>query len=361
MKCPKCKTSIPNNCKFCPECGADIKFALGLTKSSSPLTSRISKPVENRKAAAGSEFRAQNRELAKKKNRLGATTEFSLSGLADNSKTEGKVRESERNEKKVMAGPARTITLPGGAAMEIIYCPPGDFLMGNPFYNTSESAPHRVMLTKGFWLGKYPVTQRQWQSVMGSNPSEFKGEELPVECVSWNDCQKFIAKVNAAIGCGVRLPTKAEWEYACRAGTTGPYGGTGELDEMGWYDDNSASYEIVEREIRKWLGLVKETVYEKVKRQQTHPIGQKKPNNWGFCDMLGNVWEWCNDWYGGYPAVCETDPIGPASGGCRVLRGGSWSSHAGCCRSWEENRSIPDTRHNNYGFRLCFSAINRGS
>jgi len=198
------------------------------------------------------------------------------------------------------AGETEMVTLPGGAQMEMVWCPPGAFLMGSS-EGGSDETPHRVTLTKGFWMAKTEVTQKQWKSVMGNNPSRFKGDDLPVENVSWNDCQEFCQKT------GLRLPTEAEWEYACRAGSTGEYAGTGNLDEMGWYEDNS-DYE-------------------------THPVGTKKPNAWGLCDMHGNVFEWCADWKGDYPNGAVTDPEGASSGWSRVRRGGGWHDDAGICRS----------------------------
>ena len=137
--------------------------------------------------------------------------------------------------------------------------------------------------------------------------------------------------MNSALDCGARLPTEAEWEYACRAGTTGAYGGSGNLDEMGWYDGNSGD--------------------------KTHPVGQKKPNAWGLCDMHGNVWEWCSDWFGDYPSGSVTDPTGPSSGSYRVLRGGSWRSVAWGCRSAYRCYGYdPDGRFNSIGLRLLCSA-----
>ena len=228
-------------------------------------------------------------------------------------------------------GDVRTITLPGGAKMEMIYVAPGSFMMGSPESeegHDDDEKQHHVTLTKGFWLGKYEVTQAQWKSVMGNNPSHFKGDDLPVENVSWYDCQEFIRKVNAQLNCGARLPTEAEWEYACRAGTSGPYAGGG-LDSMGFYRDNSG-----------W---------------KTHPVGRKIPNPWGFYDMHGNVWEWCNDWSSDYPSGSVIDPAGPASGVKRVLRSGSWNYFAGSCRSADRDLWKPGTRNSNRGFRLCCS------
>ncbi len=202
------------------------------------------------------------------------------------------------------------------------------------FWN--EAPEHAVRLSNGFWLGKYAVTQRQWRSVMKTDPSFFKGENRPVEKVSWNDCQEFIQKINSQLNCGARLPTEAEWEYACRAGTTGDYAGTGKLDDMGWYDDTILG-----------LGL------------RTHPVGEKQSNAWGFYDMHGNVCEWCNDWYnGGYYTDCPMDdPQGPSSGIYRALRGGAWNNGAPYCRSSYRFGGMPDYHSIGCGFRLCCSAM----
>ncbi len=229
-------------------------------------------------------------------------------------------------------GRCKTFTLPGGATMEMIYVAPGTFTMGSPSTEDGrdgDEIQHRVRLTKGFWLGKYEVTQAQWKSVMGENPSCFQGDNRPVENVSWEDCQRFIRKINSAQNCVVRLPTEAEWEFACRAGSSGRFGGNGNLDDMGWDGGNSAS--------------------------GTHPVGQKLANAWGFYDMHGNVWEWCSDWYGDYGGDA-TDPIGPASGVVRVLRGGGWFGDARDCRSARRGWDLPVYRAFNLGLRLCCSA-----
>ena len=266
--------------------------------------------------------------------------------------------EAKRKAEAVRAtGTVKTLILPGGATMEMIYVAPGSFTMGSPETEEDrygDETQHRVTLTKGFWLGKYPVTQLQWKSVMGSNPSYFQRsffskifrgdtgvvefEQCPVESVSWNDCQEFIRKVNAEaerqFDGEARLPKEAEWEYACRAGSTGAFAGTGNLDSMGWYWVNSGG--------------------------KTHPVVQKNPNAWGFYDMHGNVCEWCNDWYGSYPGGIVTDPAGAASGGFRVLRGGGWYGYARDCRSANRFRYFPGFRDWNSGFRLARSAGPRG-
>ena len=158
---------------------------------------------------------------------------------------------------------------------------------------------------------------------MGSNPANFKGADLPVESISWDDCQAFCRKA----GRGMRLPTEAEWEYACRAGTPGA--GAGDLTRMAWHSDNSGN--------------------------TTHPVGQKQANAWGLYDMHGNVWEWCSDWYGSYPTGAVTDPHGASSGSSRVSRGGGWRSGAGFYRSALRDYGDPSFRHDGLGFRVAFA------
>lgn len=224
------------------------------------------------------------------------------------------------------AGETKVLELPGGVPMEMVWCPPGMFAMGSPEDEERPQTPrqpdetqHKVTLTKGFWLAKTPVTQKQWKSVMGNNPSKHLGDALPVEMVSWDDCQEFCKNT------GLSLPTESQWEYACRAGSTAAYGGTGHLDDMGWYYVKGVPC--------------------------THPVGEKKPNVWGLYDMHGNVCEWCADWFGDYPRRAVTDPNGAASGSYRVVRGGSCRHIAVACRSATRSCSSPDSRKDNQGFR----------
>lgn len=229
----------------------------------------------------------------------------------------------------------RTITLPGDVTLDLVYCPPGTFLMGSADGDDDEKPTHRVRITKGFWLGKTEVTQKQWQSVMRNDPSHFKGEDLPVESVSWHDCQEFCRKV----GQGLRLPTEAEWEYACRAGTTGDY--AGEIGDMAWYSDNSG--------------------------EKTHPVGSKQPNLWGLYDMHGNVWEWCEDryseeYYASSPAVnpkCLSGKTRVFEGAYYVGRGGSWDKKERDCRSSVRGGGVSNEcsakGYNYLGFRVCCS------
>lgn len=209
-----------------------------------------------------------------------------------------------------------------------VQIPSGVFEMGTNGGRASEEPAHTVRITKPFQIGKYEATQAQWQALMGDNPSYFKGENLPVEQVSWEDVQQFIKKLNAKKdGYTYRLPTEAEWEYACRAGSKGDYAGN--LDEMAWYKENSGN--------------------------KTHPVGQKKANAWGLYDMHGNVWEWCNDWYGGdYYMVGKpgADPTGPSTGQFRAYRGGGYDVDASLLRSARRDRALPTIPTPSLGFRL---------
>ena len=233
------------------------------------------------------------------------------------------------------SGETKTLTLPGGATMEMIYVAPGSFVMGSPaseegrFDNETQ---HRVTLTKGYWLGKYEVTQRQWQSVMGSNPSNFKGDNLPVENVSWDDCQMFIARVNNQLNCGARLPTEAEWEYACRAGMT-----------MAYFWGSSLNGDRANCNGNYPCGTTVKGPY----RERTMPVGSYAANAWGFCDMHGNVCEWCEDLYEAY-------------GSTRVLRGGGWNDDSRYCAAGYPGCGYPPYNRDHLGFRLAASQdVNR--
>ena len=198
--------------------------------------------------------------------------------------------------------------------IEMLLVPPGTFMMGaspgeSPAFERDKPA-HEVTITKAFYLGRTAVTQAQWFKVMDTNPSHFRGELLPVDSVSWDDCQQFCAKT------GMKLPTEAQWEYACRAGTKGAT--YGDLDLIAWHYGN-AEYE-------------------------THAVGQLQPNALGFFDMLGNVWEWCEDRYGSYSSGSVTNPTGTTTGTYRLLRGGDWVHNSGHCRaSLRFHLSAPDS------------------
>ncbi len=213
---------------------------------------------------------------------------------------------------------------------KFIVIPAGEFMMGSNNGKENEKPVHKVVISLGFEMGQTEVTQGQWEGVMGSNPSKFKGKNLPVETIDWNKVQEFIKKVNeSSKKYFYRLPTEAEWEYAARAGTTGDYAGN--LDEMAWYGYGA------------W--------YEDRSKSSTHPVRKKKANPWGLYDMHGNVFEWCSDRQGSYPSETVTDPSG-TSLGLRVLRGGSWNRPADYCRS-ASRLSLTDVhRQDDFGFRL---------
>ena len=198
--------------------------------------------------------------------------------------------------------------------MKLVLIPAGTFTMGSPMKEVGRSlseTPHEVTISKSCYLGTNEVTQGQYEKVMGDNPSEFKGEENPVDSVNWEEAVSFCQKLSEmpeekAAGREYRLPTEAEWEYACRAGSTTSYsfGETEKsLEEYAWFGGNSGD--------------------------MTHPVGEKKPNRWGLYDMHGNVLEWCQDWYADGPPDASTDPQGPNRGLTRVLRGGSWGGNRG--------------------------------
>ena len=227
--------------------------------------------------------------------------------------------------------------------MKFVWIPPGSFMMGSPKNEErreDDETQHKVTLTKGFYMGVHLVTQEQWQTVTGNNPSHFKGEKnLPVEQVSWEDCQEFIKKLRDKDKKPYRLPTEAEWEYSCRAGTTTPFhfGETISTDQAN-YDGNFT------------YGNGNKGVY----REKTTPVGSFPANAFGLYDMHGNVWQWCQDWYGDYPQKDVVDPKGLEKGEFRVLRGGSWGNHPLYCRSACRNWDVPGLRSGLFGCRVCF-------
>ncbi|GAK50759.1 hypothetical protein U14_02000 [Candidatus Moduliflexus flocculans] len=254
--------------------------------------------------------------------------------------------------------PGETLTEPL-TGIELVWIPPGRFRMGaceedlrRGWAYEWELPPHEVDITPGFWMGKYPVTQAQWVAIMKENPSRFTEEKsgndwqrYPAEGISWYGAQEFLSRVgvitahtlNAAMPT-FRLPTEAEWEYACRAGTNAiwPFGNDDAyLEEHAWYDENS--------------------------ERQTHPVGQKRPNAWGLYDMQGNVWEWCADWYNRniYQERGQHEPVlnptGPKSGQFRVIRGGGYGSYARLLRAADRGFEAPSQSNAPVGFRLLMT------
>jgi formylglycine-generating enzyme required for sulfatase activity len=225
-----------------------------------------------------------------------------------------------------------SLDLGNGVKLELVLIPAGKFIMGSPeteMDRGKDETQHEVTISKPLYMGRCEVTQEQYEAITGTNPSQFKGAKNPVDTVSWNDAQEFCKKLSAKTGKTVQLPTEAQWEYSCRAGTTTRFycGDTdADLDGAGWYRSNSS--------------------------KTTHPVGEKKPNAWGLYDMHGNVLEWCADWGDQYQAGAATDPTGPATGLTRVLRGGGSTSDPRLCRSAHRHSYAPFYSYYVYGFRV---------
>ncbi len=246
----------------------------------------------------------------------------------------------------VLAQSPKEIT--NSIGMKLVLTPKGTFMMGSPESEEArfeDETQHEVTISKDYYLGVHEVTQAQYEKVMGTKPSYFQGDEIkgsstnnPVESVSWLDAVEFCKKLSdlpeeKAAGRVYRLPTEAEWEYACRAGSKSAYSfgeSSKSLGDYAWFDGNS--------------------------NNQTHPVGEKKANAWGLYDMHGNVWEWCSDWYGGYDNNSVSDPVGSREGSFRVIRGGSWLDDAAYCQSAIRYRIDPSSRSIIIGFRLALSS-----
>jgi len=226
---------------------------------------------------------------------------------------------------------------PAATPSRMVFVQGGTFTMGctpeqGGDCNDDEKPAHQVTLSS-FYIGKYEVTQAQWKAVIGNNPSSFKGDNLPVESVSWDDVQDFIRKLNAHTGKQYRLPTEAEWEYAARGGNKSheyKYSGSYYPNDVAWFSENGG--------------------------ETTHPVGTKQPNELGIYDMSGNVYEWCSDWYGNYSSNAQTNPEGSSSGSIRVFRGGGWNYIARNCRVSSRYYYAPDFRSYFLGFRLACSS-----
>ena len=221
----------------------------------------------------------------------------------------------------------RHVTRAVSTSIDFCIISAGTFKMGSE----NEAPVHQVIISRDFCMGKHPVTQAQWEAVMGRNPSKFKGADRPVEQVTWNDCQEFIKHLNTAGKGTFRLPTEAEWEYSCRAGSSGRFcfgDDESRLGDYAWYSANSDG--------------------------QTQPVGRKEPNAWGLYDMHGNVWEWCQDWYDDYRDGTVTDPQGDIAGSypVRVFRGGCWRGDAGFAASAHRGGRGPSFQDGILGFRL---------
>ena len=236
-----------------------------------------------------------------------------------------------------------TIPVKDGISIEMVKVEAGTFMMGatkemrDPNVSLLNEEPvHQVTLTNDYYIGKYEVTQALWQAVMGSNPSKYKGDNLPVEMVSWNDCKEFISKLNSMTGRKFRLPTEAEWEYAARGGKKSrgyQYSGSNNISDVAWYSGNCGNISVI----------------------NTHPVGKKQANELGIYDMTGNVWEWCQDMYGYYSLSTQKNPTGSTGGNKRVTRGGSWFNTRESCRTSDRVDSSPDRHFEGLGLRLALS------
>lgn len=226
---------------------------------------------------------------------------------------------------------AEKIFTVNGVSFKMIKVAGGTFTMGSTSGYPDESPLHKVAITKDYYIGETEVTQELWTSVMGSNPSYFTTDsQLPVERVSWNDCQTFITKLNELTGGNFRLPTEAEWEFAARGGTQSKgytYSGGNTIGDVAWYTSNSSS--------------------------KTHAVKTKQPNELSIYDMSGNVREWCQDWFENYSSAAVSDPTGPSAGTYRVPRGGSWNETADRCRSASRYYSTPRSASDSFGLRLA--------
>ena len=231
----------------------------------------------------------------------------------------------------------KTIDMGNGIIMEFVLIPAGEFDMGSPpterYRDNDEGPVHRVKISRPFYMGKYEVTQEQYYVIAKSKPSRFKEEGRPIENVSWNQANRFCKKLSEIKGGSYRLPTEAEWEYACRAGCQsrfyfGDDPNNSQIEQYAWHSKNSDS--------------------------ATHPVGEKKPNSFGLYDMYGNVWEWCGDWYAAdyYHHSITVDPIGPLYAKSRVYRGGGWYRSARNCRSANRSGLEPYYIRNHIGFRV---------
>ena len=240
-----------------------------------------------------------------------------------------------------------------GVTFNMIKVDGGTFMMGaseeTDNYSWEREHPAHQVALSSYYIGETEVTQALWKAVMGKNPSKTKGDDLPVERVSWYDCQKFIEKLNSLTGKKFRLPTEAEWEFAARGGNKNrhtQYSGSKRINDVAWYWQNSGDMNLS----GQWDG-------EKIKRNncKIHPVKTKMPNELGIYDMSGNVCEWCQDWYGAYSSNAQTNPAGPSSGTNRVFRGGSWNVVAMCCRTSIRLDGTPNYRGNFVGLRLALS------
>ncbi len=322
IPCEVCDKKVSKRSTTCPNCGHPTPASVVAFKKEQELA-RIRVEEEIRLARIRA---AEERKRAQEERKRTQEEERRLAPIR--AEEERKRLEDARlamEKMKRLIGKPITVT---SVSMEMLWVKPGTFGMG------TSSSECTVTFSQGFWLGKYEVTQAEWQKVMGSNPSSYKGADRPVESVSWTDVTSFCVKLTEVeskagrlpAGMAYQLPTEAQWEYACRAGTTTAYAFGDELTAKDANFDESVG--------------------------ETTDVGNYRANGWGFHDMHGNVWEWCADWYGDYPRGATRDPVGPAVGSIRVLRGGSWNGTALGARSALRYRAEPADSLSILGFRL---------
>ena len=325
IPCMACGEKVSKKTTECRQCGHPTPDSIVAYKEAQERARRL----------AEAERKRQEERAEEERQRLAAKKAEREKQLALDKEREKQLAPDKATLKKTGEKP---FTVPG-LSLEMLWCAPGTFEMGSSF-GSSDETPHTVTLTEGYWLGTSEVTQAQWQKVMGSNPSRFKGADRPVERVSWTDVTAFCDELTELerraerlpAGLAYQLPTEAQWEYACRAGTRTAFSFGASLT-TGQANVSGGS-------------------------EETTDVGKYPANAWGFHDMHGNVWEWCADWYGDYPrlewdrALPARDPVGPAVGSNRVKRGGSWNFTAFNARSPDRNWSAPAIRYFNLGFRL---------
>ena len=314
---------------------SEIAMAQGKKKSTSKIPVKTERPAGKRTPQPKQEKKPATKPRQEKKREADE---------APRKVVERKPQRKPQPKPEPKAEPAlsnHTFTV-GGVSFTMVAVQGGTFTMGATSEqggdaSDGEKPAHSVTLSS-YYIGQTEVTQELWQAVMGSNPSRFEGSNRPVECVSWDDCQEFLSRLNRITGEHFRLPTEAEWEFATRGGSRSrgyKYSGSDNIYDVAWFDKNS---------------------YDKGSSSPdygTHAVATKLPNELGLYDMSGNVWEWCSDWYGSYSSSAQSNPTGPSSGSFRVIRGGSWSSYAGYCRVSDRYDCSLDCRSNGLGLRLA--------
>lgn len=370
-KCPVCSTQQPIENAFCKKCGwtfnpvfdekpkgdKDHLFVMRSTWNAVRNSDAVRRELENKiqekesetqrlteermrlsmdVSALQSELNEKNEEICILQSKLNVSEDNCVKLSSELKSYKDKELLEQQAKEEAAHSNDKTFTI-NGVSFEMVAVKGGTFTMGasssDSYADNDEKPTHSVTLSD-YYIGKFEVTQELWEAVMGTNPSSFKGGNLPVERTSWGDCQEFMGKLNRLCashldGKMFRLPTEAEWEYASRGGMKSrgyKYSGSDNISDVAWYRENSGS--------------------------KTHPVGTKSPNELGIYDMSGNVHEWCYDWYGSYGSGSQTNPTGPSSGSRRVLRGGGWDNYAKDCRVSSRSDCSLDRRRFYYGLRL---------